>query len=50
VARPAKKRWAEQLLAAFEGKETITVRGKEQVDPAVEALRRLAGVKAPAAK
>jgi hypothetical protein len=50
VARPAKKRWAEQLLAAFEGKETIIVRGKEQVDPAVEALRRLAGVKAPAAK
>ena len=47
VARPAKKRWAEQLLASFEGKETISVRGKEQVDPAVEALRRIAGVKAP---
>ena len=50
VARPAKKRWAEQLLASFEGKETITVRGKEQVDPAVEALRKIAGVKAPAKK
>ena len=47
VARPAKKRWAEQLLASFEGKETISVRGKEQVDPAVEALRKIAGVKAP---
>jgi hypothetical protein len=47
VARPAKKRWAVQLLASFEGKETISVRGKEQVDPAVEALRRIAGVKAP---
>jgi hypothetical protein len=47
VARPAKKRWAEKLLASFEGKETITVRGKEQVDPAVEALRKIAGVKAP---
>jgi hypothetical protein len=45
VARPAKKRWAEQLLAAFEGKETILLRGKEQVDPAVEALRKIAGVK-----
>ncbi len=45
VARPAKKRWAEQLLAAFEGKETILLRGKEQVDPAVEALRKVAGVK-----
>ena len=50
VARPAKKRWAEQLLAAFEGKETISPRGKEQVDPAVEALRKLAGVKAAAKK
>ena len=45
VARPAKKRWAEKLLAAFEGKETILLRGKEQVDPAVEALRKVAGVK-----
>ena len=45
VARPAKKRWAEQLLAAFEGKETILLRGKEQVDPAVEALHKIAGVK-----
>jgi hypothetical protein len=50
VARAAKKHWAEQLLAAFAGKETITVRGKEQVDPAVEALRKIAGVKAPAKK
>jgi len=50
VARAAKKHWAEQLLASFEGKETITVRGKEQVDPAVEALRKIAGVKAPAKK
>ncbi|MEY3142729.1 MAG: hypothetical protein RLY21_1222 [Planctomycetota bacterium] len=50
VARPAKKRWAEQLLVAFESKETITVRGKEQVDPAVEALRKIAGVKVPAKK
>lgn len=47
VARPAKKRWAEQLLASFEGKESITIRGKEQIDPAVEALRRIAGMKAP---
>ena len=49
VAKPAKKRWAEQLLASFDGKETITVRGKDQVDPAVEALRKIAGVK-PSAK
>jgi hypothetical protein len=47
VARAAKKHWAEQLLAAFAGKETITGRGKEQVDPAVDALRKIAGVKAP---
>jgi len=50
VSKQAKKRWAEQLLASFEGKESITVRGKEQVDPAVEALRKIAGVKAPPKK
>jgi hypothetical protein len=50
VARPAKKGWAEQLLKSFEGKETILLRNKEQVDPAVEALRKLAGVKPPARK
>jgi hypothetical protein len=36
------------MLALFKDKESITLRGKETVDPAVEALRKLAEVKAPA--
>jgi hypothetical protein len=50
VAKPARARWAEQLLPPFEGKESITIRGKAQADPAVEALRKLAGVKATAGR
>lgn len=50
VARPARKRWAERLLAPFEGKESITIRGKQELDPAVATLRKLAGVKAPPRK
>lgn len=47
VARPARKGWAEQLLARFEGKVSIAIRGKEEVDPAVATLRKLAGMKTP---
>jgi hypothetical protein len=50
VKQPAKKKWAEQLLPGFEGKETIRIRGKDQLDPAVEALRKIAGVKPVAAR
>jgi hypothetical protein len=50
VKQPAKKRWAEQLLACFEGKATITIKGKEIVDPAVEALRKIAGLRTPPKK
>jgi hypothetical protein len=50
VKGPAKKRWAEQLLASFVGKETLKLRGKETTDPALEALRKIAGVKPQAKK
>jgi hypothetical protein len=48
VKGPAKRKWAEDMLALFKDKESITLRGKETVDPSVEALRKLAEVKAPA--
>ena len=42
VKGPAKRKWAEDMLALFKDKETITLRGKESLDPAVDALRKLA--------
>ena len=50
VKQPAKKKWAEQLLAFFDGKEVLTIKGKESLDPAVEALRKIAGLKTPPKK
>ena len=50
VKGPAKRKWAEDMLALFKDKETLVIRGKETVDPAVEALRKLAEMKAPAKK
>ncbi|MFM2163892.1 MAG: hypothetical protein RL325_329, partial [Planctomycetota bacterium] len=50
VKQPARKRWAEQLLESFEGKEVLTIKGKESVDPAVEALRKVAGLRTPPKK
>ncbi len=41
----ARELWAKAVLAAFEGKETLELRGKQQVDPAVAELRRIAGTK-----
>jgi hypothetical protein len=41
----ARELWAKALLAAFDGKETLELRGKQQVDPAVAELRKIAGVK-----
>jgi hypothetical protein len=39
--------WAESMLEAFAGNEAIERRGKKSVDPAVEALCKLAGKPAP---
>jgi len=39
-----------QLLAFFDGKEVLTIKGKESLDPAVEALRKIAGLKTPPKK
>lgn len=50
VKGPAKRKWAEDMLALFKDKETLVIRGKETVDPAVEALRKLAEMKAHAKK
>jgi hypothetical protein len=40
----AKRAWADALLAEFAGRERFKLRGKEVVDPAVEQLRKTAGV------
>jgi len=50
VKGPAKRKWAEDMLALFKDKEMLALRGKETIDPAVEALRKLAEVKTPAKK
>jgi phage protein D len=39
--------WAESMLEAFAGNESIERRGKKSVDPVVEALCKLAGKPAP---
>ena len=43
-----KRIWAESMLEAFTGNDTITRRGKKVADPAVEALCKIAGKPAPA--
>jgi hypothetical protein len=40
----AKRAWADAQLAEFAGRERFKLRGKEVVDPAVEQLRKTAGV------
>ncbi len=49
VKGPARKQWAEQLVPCFAEHETLTIRGKDSPDPALAALRKIAGVK-PAPK
>ncbi len=34
--------WAKEVLGAFEGQDSIEIRGKKQIDPAVAALRKFA--------
>ncbi len=43
--KSARELWAKTLLAAFQGKETLEIRGKQQLDPAVAELRKAAGAK-----
>ena len=43
VKRPARAAFAQQLLPLFDGRDTITVRGKQMADPAHALLRSLAG-------
>jgi hypothetical protein len=43
VKRPARAAFAQQLLPLFDGRDTITVRGKTTPDPAHAELRRIAG-------
>ncbi len=45
-----KRAWAEAMLAEFDGKETIKIRRKKFVDPAVAELCRLAGRDVPSVK
>lgn len=43
-AKEAKSAWAAAMLKAFEGKEQLTIRKKESLDPCVATLRKMAGV------
>ncbi len=40
----ARASWAKTVLAVFEGQESIEIRGKQVLDPAVAALRKAAGI------
>jgi hypothetical protein len=44
-----KKAWAQDLLAAFDGREQLAIGGKSSLDPCVAHLRKLAGVEDPRA-
>lgn len=39
--KEAKEAWATAMLTAFAGKETLTIKGKDAIDPSVEALRKM---------
>ena len=45
VKRPARAAFAQQLLPLFDGRDTVTVRGKAMPDPVCAELRRIAEAK-----
>lgn len=44
-AKQAKSAWATAMLKAFEGKEQLTIRKKESLDPCVASLRKMVVVR-----
>ena len=46
--KEAKAEWASAVLEAFSGKEQLTLKGKESLDPSVAALCSIAGREPPA--
>jgi hypothetical protein len=47
AAKDARAAWAAELLAVFQGKETLKLRGKPTIDPVVVELSKIAGREPP---